>query len=74
MKDFLLAIVFICAVVSLRGQAISDQAKISLLTGSPGAELYSTFGHSAIRIQDEVNGIDELYNYGTFDFRTPNFY
>lgn len=46
---------------------------VSLLTVSPGTELYSLFGHSAIRIQDPLNGIDLVYNYGTFDFDTPNF-
>lgn len=48
--------------------------QISLLTSSPGAELYNTFGHSAIRIYDRVRGVDYVYNYGTFDFEAPNFY
>lgn len=46
---------------------------VSLLTVSPGTELYSLFGHSAIRIQDPLQGVDEVYNFGTFDFDTPNF-
>lgn len=48
--------------------------QISLLTASPGEELYSSFGHSAIRIRDTIAGIDRVFNYGTFDFDTPNFY
>ncbi|MEO0405243.1 MAG: DUF4105 domain-containing protein, partial [Bacteroidota bacterium] len=52
---------------------LSDQAKISLLTCSPGAELYSTFGHSAIRVQDPAKKIDWVYNYGTFQF-SDDFY
>ncbi len=32
------------------------------------------FGHSAIRVSDSVLGIDYVFNYGTFDFNTPNFY
>ena len=55
-------------------QALSERASISLLTGSPGAELYSTFGHSAIRVHDPGTGMDIVFNYGTFDFNTPNFY
>lgn len=47
---------------------------ISLITGSPGSELYSVFGHSAIRVRDDRTERDILYNYGTFDFNTPNFY
>jgi hypothetical protein len=48
--------------------------RISLLTCSPGEELYSTFGHSALRVTDSAVGIDIIYNYGTFDFDDPSFY
>ena len=47
---------------------------MTVLTCSPGEALYSSFGHSALRIQDPSRGIDQVYNYGTFDFNTPNFY
>lgn len=56
------------------GQTLSPQAKVSLLTVAPGEELYSVFGHSAIRVHDSINQIDWVYNYGMFDFNTPNFY
>ncbi|HEY0059625.1 MAG TPA: DUF4105 domain-containing protein [Flavisolibacter sp.] len=42
--------------------------RISLLTCSPGEELYSTFGHSALRVSDASNGMDVIFNYGTFQF------
>jgi hypothetical protein len=45
-----------------------------MLTADPGTELYSVFGHSAVRVNDSVNGIDWVYNYGTFDFNTSHFY
>jgi hypothetical protein len=48
--------------------------RISLLTCSPGKELYSTFGHSAIRIIDSARSGDWVFNYGTFDFSDPDFY
>ena len=49
--------------------------EISLLTCSPGDELYSSFGHSAIRVRQVVpEGQDVVFNYGTFDFSAPNFY
>ena len=50
--------------------------EVSLLTADPGTELYSSFGHSAIRLR-EINpdgGKDLVFNFGTFDFDTPNFY
>jgi hypothetical protein len=48
--------------------------RISLLTCSPGDELYSTFGHSALRVMDSTRNLDIVYNYGTFDFDEPGFY
>lgn len=55
-------------------QPDSCNLQISLLTCSPGEELYSTFGHSAIRVSDSGSGTDIIYNYGTFDFEDPDFY
>lgn len=52
---------------------LSDSARISLLTVAPGDALYSTFGHSALRVSDPANRLDRCYNYGTFDFDQPNF-
>ena len=47
--------------------------RVSLLTCTPGSELYSTFGHSAMRVQDGNRGTDVIFNYGTFEFG-PDFY
>lgn len=44
-----------------------------MLTCSPGEELYSTFGHTALRVKDNVTGADIVFNYGTFEFG-PDFY
>ena len=41
----------------------SDSLQASVLTVSPGDELYSTFGHTAIRITDLHNGFDFVFNY-----------
>ncbi len=48
--------------------------KISVLTCGSGDQLYSTFGHSAVRIKNTLTDQDYVYNYGTFDFDEPNFY
>lgn len=53
---------------------LSHQANISLITCGPGNELYSVFGHTAIRVYDPSTRFDVVYNFGTFDFDTPNFY
>ncbi|WP_291861899.1 DUF4105 domain-containing protein [Marinilabilia sp.] len=55
-------------------QSLSKDASISVLTCAPGEELYSVFGHTAIRVSDPSNEIDLVFNYGTFDFNTPFFY
>lgn len=52
---------------------LSKEAKVSVLTCGTGNESYSLFGHTAIRISDPFNNIDVVYNYGAFDFNTPNF-
>jgi hypothetical protein len=52
----------------------SSRLRISLLTCSPGEELYSIFGHSAVRIIDSNSVTDYIYNFGTFDFDQDEFY
>jgi hypothetical protein len=74
MKRFLLLLCsFSCFVICLFSQD-SSHLRISLLTCTPGDELYSTFGHSAIRIIDSSNTSDYVYNYGTFNFEEEGFY
>lgn len=63
----------VCALYAI-GQPLTENAEVSLLTCGAGKDLYSTFGHSAIHIYDKTTGTDRVYNYGTFDFDTPNFY
>lgn len=45
----------------------------SLLTCGPGKESYELYGHTALRIRDGKEGTDEVYNYGYFNFKRPNF-
>jgi len=47
---------------------------ISILTCRSGDALYSTFGHTAIRVKNTKLAKDKVYNYGLFSFDTPNFY
>jgi diaminopimelate epimerase len=48
----------------------TDSVQVSVLTGSPGSDLYSAWGHTAIRVTDwgQTPPIDWTYNYGTFQF------
>lgn len=78
MNKFLFALIyaltFFLATNPLKAQYPSDSAQVYLLTASPGEETYAAFGHSAIRVADHTRGMDIVFNYGTFDFSTPNFY
>lgn len=51
----------------------NDSIRLSLLTCAPGEEIYSLFGHTAIRYENPAQGIDCVFNYGLFNFNTPNF-
>ena len=53
---------------------LSQRAKISLLTCGPGEAVWSKFGHSALWVFDPQVGIDRVYNYGTFEFYSNDFY
>ncbi len=63
------------ALLSIQGfsQPLSPSAKISLLICAPGDEIYSYFGHAAIRINDPLYEKDIVFNYGVFSFETPHF-
>ncbi len=72
----LILIIYFLSITILQAKPVklSENAKISVLTCSQGEELYSAFGHSAIRVNDPATKLDVVFNYGTFNFNTPNFY
>ena len=74
MRHFLLACTLLASTLCLSSSVAKDRLSVSLLTGAPGQDLYSYFGHTAIRVIDSARGTDLVYNYGVFDFNTPNFY
>ncbi len=47
--------------------------RFSLITCDAGEDIYTIWGHTAIRVIDSVNHTDIVYNYGSFDFNTPYF-
>lgn len=76
MKKLLFFLSFLVTIPSFAQKIqLSPEAEISVITCGPyQGELYSAFGHSAFRVYDPVNNIDDAYNYGIFDFDQPNFY
>ena len=71
-----LILVHILFISTVKAQkiTISESAAISVLTMGPGSNLNDSFGHSAFRISDTNQNIDVVYNYGVYNFDTPNFY
>jgi Domain of unknown function (DUF4105) len=76
MKKLLLCLLFILfqLIAFAQNPPLSENTTVSIFTCGRGNELYTTFGHTAIRIKDTANKLDIVYNYGAFDFRAPNFY
>lgn len=68
-----LILLLACFPLFAQDPILSNNAKISVITCDVGNESYSLFGHTALRIQDTINKLDVVYNYGAFDFETPNF-
>jgi hypothetical protein len=73
LKKLLLLLSFNFCILHFALAQDSCNLRISLLTCAPGEELYSTFGHTAVRVQDVAKGTDYVFNYGTFEFG-PDFY
>ena len=74
MKKLTILITLFLSLLSNKGVAQKgNDTIIYLLTCNPGTETYSIYGHSALRIVNESNQTDIVYNWGVFDFNTPNF-
>lgn len=74
-KILLFCLLFISGFTLSAQTNLSNEAEISVITCGPWhGELYAAFGHSAFRVYDPQNNIDEAYNYGVFNFNQPNFY
>jgi len=74
MKYISILLVLVLFLYSTQAQEKPSALRISLITCTPGAELYSVFGHNALRIVDSAAGTDIAYNFGTFNFDDPDFY
>lgn len=74
LNKILLFFVILCGIsTSAQLLPLSPNATVSVLTCASGNESYSLFGHTALRITDPSQSLDFVYNYGAFDFSTPNF-
>ena len=60
-------------ITSNQDTAVTSKLRISILTCDAGEDIYTIWGHTAIRVVDSINNTDYVFNFGTFDFNTPNF-
>ena len=71
---FLLFLLFTAVSLQAQYPLLSKDAEISLLTVSPSEdEVYTVYGHTALRVRDASKKLDTVFNYGIFDFSKPNF-
>ena len=79
-KDFCTFLGIILMILPLKAVAqdsiqtnAMDSVEVSLLTCSPHEEIYSLYGHTALRWHDLRNGEDLAFNWGIFNFKKPYF-
>lgn len=53
---------------------LSRLSRIYILHVAPGPDMYAVYGHTALWVSDEIKGINQVYDYGVFDFASPHFY
>lgn len=68
-----LAILLVSLVPVFLSARDADSIRVSIITCSPGDEVYSLYGHTAIRCRNLDNGDDVAFNYGVFSFNQPHF-
>jgi len=59
-------LVLVASVHTMAAYHPSEQAEISVLVCSPGNDMYSQYGHAALRLRDTTQHIDEVFDYGVF--------
>jgi hypothetical protein len=74
MRKYLLIICSLLAISTFAAQPLSDSAQIHLLTCTQGGQVWSKYGHSAIRVIDRPSQLDIVFNYGVFSLMSDDFY
>jgi hypothetical protein len=70
----LLALFCVSALHAQNVTRLSNDATVSVLTCAPyEEEVFTVYGHAAMRVKDKANNIDFVFNYGIFSFDKPNF-
>lgn len=82
MKVFVVQILFVLSQVVAWASPAADSLRVSLLTCSPGKEIFELYGHTALRVTNltkesdltQNNRTNDLvFNFGVFSFNQPHF-
>ena len=71
---FALALIFFSINIYANELQDKNRYKMSILSIGEGPSLVDAFGHTAIRVKDEKLKNDVVFNFGVYDFNSPNFY
>ena len=71
---FALALIFFSINIYANELEDKNRYKMSILSIGEGPSLVDAFGHTAIRVKDEKLKNDVVFNFGVYDFNSPNFY
>ena len=71
---FALALIFFSLNICANELENKNRYKISILSIGEGPSLVDAFGHTAIRVKDAQLKNDIVFNFGVYDFNSPNFY
>ncbi|MFS4456289.1 DUF4105 domain-containing protein [Maribacter sp. 2304DJ31-5] len=75
LKKIGLVFILFCSIgFSQKKIELTSLSRISILTFGPGDDLYSKFGHTAIRIQEPSLDLDIVFDYGNFASFEDGFY
>ena len=74
MRKILFLIYSLVSVTTFAAIQLSDSAQIHLLTCTQGEQVWSTYGHTGIRVIDPANKLDVVFNYGIFSLMDDDFY
>ena len=71
---FAFALIFFSINIYANELEDKNRYKMSILSIGEGPSLVDAFGHTAIRVKDEELKNDVVFNFGVYDFNSPNFY
>jgi len=72
-KNIYISLVILLAGLKGLSSGVSPDTSVYLITCAPGTATYAIYGHSALRVVIPDQKSDVVYNWGVFDFDTPNF-